>query len=1028
MQPSTNPAVAIITPQVSTTKAPLQPLVWPDTDKSVLFDHSPFMINKDARPTHPYEPIEDGGFRITGGTRLYSRHINQGHNRLFTGDTPRLRVSTPAGNGCYLPDNRTFGLFARPDASKGDVIPSLGDLRLAIRKADGQPLWLDELPGTTASFYPGYTQYQLRDPAGAWQAAVTVAPTMDFHGFVCKVEFTRDMPLMWQYANLWYKDSEPRANRVATGGRHAILTDASLPNGQVVVGWNGDGDVRPVSGPSGELAEASSVTPRQTYYITQTWGVSTCDPAKAQEAMARLDNANTRSWTKSVKHLQDRWFDWMVARALEPEKHYQTLAANPESALQKTLNYWTARRNEFQIRTPDPYLTALINWNRCISEYHRQGPGLELGTEVWAKYSHISVGWYGKEWAGDHEAIEDCLRLYAAGQREDGYIRWISEALVAYDAEDNTSYWVDQVWQHYRWTGDRVFLADMWPHIQRAMQYIPTGDPDSDGLYRSAYEYWNADSNGKGPKAAAPTATAWMAFRAASNIAAALHDDKRADEYQATAKKIHDAAMSQLWNDKAGRFGSIGSDGIWRGHSQIWEQYLAINAGMTNPEQSRSALRWLESHLGFEPNPGVKLLMCSDFWPLRWSVQWVVSGDTCLAIQAGLRHGDTAIWWPYLQTLAKAPFQDGGGGPGIRMAVNNYGCAGGEREDVDSDDPHNQLAVRGLFGVEPSLHEGKVDILPGFPADWTHASIRTPDLSYEYQRDGDTATFHITSSRPLIKRIRANFGGEEITTPAETTSTVKLHLAPPAAPPATNSGSMVRASQVPTAPYARLSAGERQRQVQVDLRNVYNQTLEQLTTKTAFTFDHNDGPWPLSGWWGNPKLKMPPSPSKVKTDIGVEFLTQGRSEGQDEKPGILALSSWQPYPLPAAASISVGIRSERAWLLMQNYIHPMRSYVPNGEIILNYADDTRSIVSLVPPYNLDCYFQQFALDGMDVPLGSVVEPMVFWMAAADRPTRARAQLLQIACDPAKILKSIEVRATCSEGVLGLTGLTLLRAP
>jgi hypothetical protein len=38
-----------------------------------------------------------------------------------------------------------------------------------------------------------------------------------------------------------------------------------------------------------------------------------------------------------------------------------------------------------------------------------------------------------------------------------------------------------------------------------------------------------------------------------------------------------------------------------------------------------------------------------------------------------------------------------------------------------------------------------------------------------------------------------------------------------------------------------------------------------------------------------------------------------------------------------------------------------------------------------------------------------------------------ADSLQITCDPRHELRSIELRATCSEGVLGLAGLTVLRA-
>lgn len=1016
------PAPRVIAPAITTAPGPLAPSVQPDLDRSVLFEHSPHMINAKAKPKTIYEPIAEGGYQLTGGTRAFVRHINHGKNIVVTGETPRFRVTTSTGSGCYLGDHRTYPLFDRPDATKGDVKPSFGELRLMVPAADGKPLWLDELPGTTVRFLAGSSHYEVKAPTGTWTAAVTIAPTMTGNGFICAVAFDRPVSLRWQLAGIRYKDGEARANRVASKGAHAIITDPLLPRGQVVIGWDGGGAVQAVKDAAGERAEAVATTPKSTYHIIHTWGVDGHDQAKAQAAMDRLVNEHTKAWRKPVAILQERWFDWMITRALEPERRWQELARDAAGALKKSLDHWQARRKAFRIATPDPHLTALINWNQSASDYHRQGPGLLHGTELWAMYSHISVGWYGKEWGGDHEAIAENLRYYAAFQRKDGYIRWMSEAMMPYDAEDNTNYWIDQVWQHYRWTGDRDFLADMWPHVQRAMTYVPKGDPDGDGLHRAFYEYWNADSNGKGPKAAAPTATAWMACTAAAHCAQAMQDAAKTAEYTAMAQKIRAAAMAQLWKD--GRFGSIGSDGIWRGHGAIWEQYLAINAGMIAGEQARNALRWLDAHLGFEPDPGVRLLMCSDFWPLRWSVQWVVTGDTALAIQAGMRHGDADLWWPHLRTLAKAPFQDDGGGPGIRMAVNNHGCAGGEREDVDSDDPHTQVAVRGLFGIEPNLHEGRIDITPGFPSDWTTASIRTPDLHYEYQRDGQTATFTITTPRPLIKRVRACWGGEEVTTPAETVSTVRLRCVPPPARPAAKTDTIVRTSQVPLKPYAPLTADERRRLVQVDLRPACNQTLEQLWTTTRFTFDHTDHPAPLTSWWGNPVLAMPDGPTQLDTPMGVAFLIQGEAA----KPGVIALSSWKPNPLPATTTIPIATRCERVYLLMQNYVHPMKCYVPNGEVVLRYTQGAPVTTSLVPPYNLDCAFQQFALEGLDVPLGTVKKAMEGWMTAGERPTRARAQVLQITADPQRTLEAIEIRATCSEGIIGLTGLTLLTTP
>jgi hypothetical protein len=90
--------------------------------------------------------------------------------------------------------------------------------------------------------------------------------------------------------------------------------------------------------------------------------------------------------------------------------------------------------------------------------------------------------------------------------------------------------------------------------------------------------------------------------------------------------------MRQLWRKEAGRLGSIGADDIWRGHGQTWEQYLAINAGLLDSDRGRSAMRWIESHYGFEPHPGIHLLACSDWWPIRWSTQWIAQLSAPISI------------------------------------------------------------------------------------------------------------------------------------------------------------------------------------------------------------------------------------------------------------------------------------------------------------------------------------------------------------------------------------------------------------
>ncbi len=258
----------------------------------------------------------------------------------------------------------------------------------------------------------------------------------------------------------------------------------------------------------------------------------------------------------------------------------------PASNWSRTRQWWDRRREEFQIRTPDPHLNALMNWSRCTTEYHRQGPGLVLGGQIWQMYSHISTGWYGKEWAGDHAghgasacgSTAPCRATTAssAGSRR----RWWpspprttrptgstrSGATTPGPATGSSSA------TSGRW------CARPWPGSSKH------NDPDGDGLFRDWYEYWNCDSNGKGPKAAAPSAMAWAMLDRAARLAGVVGDAEAEKTYRAAGRTNRGSRSSrELWREDEGRLGSIGQDGIWRGHPQTWEEYLAINAGLLEP-------------------------------------------------------------------------------------------------------------------------------------------------------------------------------------------------------------------------------------------------------------------------------------------------------------------------------------------------------------------------------------------------------------------------------------------------------------
>lgn len=1013
---------------------PLKPSKDPKVQQSVLLGRSPSQAPGDGLGdfTPVYQPVEDGGFRIADSIRRLNRPIVHGFNRVWTGDAPIFRMDTVCGNGTYIED-RVFPLWPRPDARAGNVYPSMGTLRLGVMTAGGKTVWLEELAhGVTATFHPGYTDYRIDSPVGGIKATLRIAPALDFHGMICRIAFDDPARLVWQYGGVWWQQSENNANKVQIQNQRAIITENNLPGNQVLVGWDGAGKGSAITATYGRQAEFKSDAPGRIFNITATWGVTSYDKPLADEMMARLDTPATSGWPQERDTLKKEWFDCAIGRALAPEKNFARLAAAPEAELSRTCAWWDARRAEFQIHTPDPHLNALINWERAATEYHHLGPGLVLGSQFWQVYAHISTGWYGKQWAGDHAAIADMLRLYGAMQFDDGFIPWVSPSLCRLKGENNTAYWVDQVWRQYQWTGDKAFVRQMWPIVRKAVAWMRAeNDPDGDGLFRDYYEYWNCDSNGKGPKSAAPSAMSWAMLDRAARMAGVMCDAAAEKEYRALADRTRGKIFAELWREDEGRLGSIGADGLWRGHPQVWEEYLAINAGLLNPAQARSAMRWVADRYGFEPNPGVNLLACSDWWPLRWSVQWVPTGDTCLAVLGGMKGGDADLWWPYLQTAVRSAFRNDA--PSISMGIANTGAGGGDREDVDSVDPYLHATVRGLFGIEPALDRGRLEICPAFPTDWTEASITMPDVSYRYERKGDQATFRIHSARPLIKIVRAGLTGEAVTTPAETDSVVTVKLGPalpahkPAGPKPIIFDEVKKKTDQP-----RLTPADRQRLALLDLKGIYNSTPETVTSKLAFVYDDVAVPAPgdnskkptrlIAGWWHNPALLMAAAPRMVESPGGIPFLTGGRSADGQLAPAndMLALSSWAPQPLPGGVTIPVGIRCQRLWLLLQSYVHPIKNYIPNGEVVLHYAEGEPGLIQLIPPFNLDCYFQHFSLEGQAMPLGRMVGKLPY-IAQEFSASTPHADALAIPCDPSRKLESLELRATCSEGVIGILG-------
>ncbi len=1074
-----------------------KPTSIPRCDQSVIYYQSPHMAPPEDGEWSSYDPVEGGGFFIRGGKHILTRPIVQGMNHLITGDRPKfaLKTGTGAALAGFDAEDSAFHLFGRDSTgSWNQVWPTLGYLELGVVHGSGDVMWLHEIDDIATTFMPGYTHYEIEKEPELGRLNITVAPLMGGHGLVCKVATQCPVSILARsYGMTWASDRswagpEYDDNEVEFIDGSARLTEFNMGNVELWFGVDARASGSKLKGTRGDEAQYITAEKVQSLHVVMVWGVTDYDTKMADQMMRRLDTKNTSTWRQTRDELKQSWFEAIIGRALEPRQKFVAAMQNPADELQRTIAWWDARRAQFQVNTPDSFFNCLMSWVYTTTQYNQLGPGLTNGGSESDAYGHLSPGWWGKTWCGDHESHKTCLRLYGALQLDDetypipdrdapnrhysyiesvdGAIPWICQSLEPAIRENHNPFWVDQVWWNYCWTADEQFIRDLWPAVKKAVDWqCRMCDPDGDGLFREHYGFWTGDNGGEGPKAVTVTVTSWAMLNRAAKMARIVGDEQAEKSYQTYADKSYSAIQHEMWREKEGVLGSIGGDGIWREHMQSWNECLAVEFGAITLEQGRKAMRWVESHFGFNPNPGIHLMMSSDWFPLRWSLQFVHTGDTCRAALAGLKVGDADVWWKYISTIVRASFN--GRYPGVNYGVNNKGASAGIEEQLDSTDAHIHMAVRGLYGITPAIHEDRLHIAPNFPNDWMEASIKTPDFSYTYKREGNTALFDITSVVPLIKVVRGNLTGEEVTTNRESRSTVKVNLGEPVAYQRPKHKPTIRIKGVPSDQQmesrtigvvnfdqalqlgesglvrpTQLTRDERRRQVMIDLREHYNVGYRELA-ETQFIFDYDDKPIPLRNFWGLPVIIPPegkscganrhaglwPHQLTLDASTGTRFLiADTQCTGYPEHPRLIALSITPPYPLPASATIAIGRKCDQVWPLMQSYAHAMKNYIPNGEILLRYADGVTQVEQLIPPYNMDTYFQHYSLKGVPVPLGKLfyVDP---WGSGFDNREVliSHADALRIDSNPACVLKEIEFRSVCTESIIAVAALTVVES-
>lgn len=313
---------------------------------------------------------------------------------------------------------------------------------------------------------------------------------------------------------------------------------------------------------------------------------------------------------------------------------------------------------------------------------------------------------------------------------------------------------VDQLLNHFLWTGDTAYVKTMWPLLKRHLAWEDRNfDVDGDHLYDAYAAIWASDAlQYSGGGVTHSSAYNYKAYKLASELAPLVGED--GEPYKQKAEVILKAINTKLWMPEKGVYAEykdlLGKQ-LLHSSPAVWTIYHAIDSKVPDAFQAYQSLRWIDNNIPQIPvsakglsDTSLYTISTSNWQPYTWSLNNVVLGEvmhTALAYWQGGRSEEA--YKLFKSALVESMYI--GASPGNFQQLSFYDAMRGElyRDFADDIGTTAKSLVEGLFGVfVDQLHE-TLFVKPGFPLAWKHASLSTPDLIYSFKSTGNVDQYNI---------------------------------------------------------------------------------------------------------------------------------------------------------------------------------------------------------------------------------------------------------------------------------------------
>ena len=1051
-----------------------------------------------------YRP-EGPDFVIENGAEFFNRSLYGGNTafRVDGGDKPEFVL--------YLP-------------GRG------GNLRLGIRSAAGGK-WLQEARRITTRYRPGELRYDVSDPllGDAGTLHVEALAYDQTEGLVVRITAEGTAPgveLVWAYGGIngqrGTRDGDIgtervpisqyfqlqaafcRDNAVALGAaaftiRAKAATIAGLvPPGSILA----VGDARRWNDFPALLAAAAAAPelPVVVGHVPLAAGTPLLlSLQRLNEGTAQVADLSTYREVSSDRPGVSRQ---PAPRTLAPAY----LPAELPARFAATQAHFDALRTRVAVDTPDPFLNAAVGALNVAADALWDDPeqGIMHGAIAWrtrllgwrGPYALDDLGWHDRfrtnalYWAGRQNL--DPIPARVPPPEEKTNLARNETGLHTNGDLSNSHYdmnlvYVDAVFRHLLWTGDRAFAAKVWPVIVRHLAwerrlFRREFGPEKLPLYEAYAVIWASDDlQYSGGGTAHASAYNYYHNKMAARLAPLVGADPA--PYEREAALIARGMRELLWIPERGEFGESKD---WLGRqlvhpaSALWTFYHTVDSEVPTPEEAWRMMWNVALRIPHLPvrgpgvPPGLYTLSESNWMPYDWSVNNVVMAETLHTALGFWQSGDADTAWTMAKgSIVGAMFMGISPGNVGTMSYLDVYRREAQRDFGDGAGVMSRALVEGLFGVRPDLLAGELVVAPGFPFAWDRAALAHPDISYRFHREGDRDSYLIEPrfAQPVRLRLRLTTNREGVGSVLVAGRAVAWQALPKAGPwlrieidaPASprtevtvtwtggttnllRTGAYRAEPRLPTVPAPPADAIWSP----VDLAPYFNAAVTDI-----FRQEYREPRSPfvslalpkqgLGGWAGGVtasadiddrglRAAAAAHAGRITLPSGVPFATPGEPKGRN----IVFTSEWKNYPTEAVVPLSG--RARALHLLMAGSTNPMQSRMDNGEVVVAYRDGSSTRLPLENPqtwwpveqdYFIDDY--QFRVEGplptrIDLRTGRVrpLDLATFKGQGRKIPGGA-ATVLALPLSPTQELQSLTVRTLANAVVIGLMSATLERA-